>query len=58
MRKLIGTRMVSGRPALHDMTNMTNLEAIPKFVRSRDQNKSTNPTQSHYHIAIMLRIEA
>ena len=66
MRELIGTRMVSERLALHDMTNMTNLEAISKFVRSRHQNKDINFIQSqdseishrnyvakNFHIAIL-----
>ena len=38
MRELIGTRMISDRPALHDMTNMTKIEAIFKFVKSRNSN--------------------
>ena len=34
-------RVPSGPPALRDMTNMTNLEAIPRFTRSRHPNRDT-----------------
>ena len=40
------TPVPSGPPALRDMTNMTNLEAISKITRSRHSNKSHLFTQS------------
>ena len=59
-------RVPNGPPALRDMTNMTKLEAILKFTRSRHSNRSINLISSqgskishrnyvakNFHIAIL-----